>query len=242
MRATFHCLRVFRSPSDDGEDVVAALIRSIALSPVPRVRSICPDVVMALTLLSRTQPQQAVVPLHHLLKAFLSKESSPPHLLALYYAVLETLVVQHGLSLHDGDITSFCVSGQFQVQHSAVEALSAPILWSLYWSLRSVQLAAAQRARYVLVSILCNMDLPGGSTYQITLWTKVMGDSYPPCAVAGAQKIIRISGLSAYDKYEAAISEAQRAENPTKLSSSYTMATNIWHRVEAEMKQRVQPA
>ena len=251
-RATFHCLRVFRTtspPSSDattsnsaaGESILSLVVKSVALSQLAKVRSICPEVLMALSLLSRTQPQQAAA-FHTLLKGFLSRELSPSTLVALYYSLMETLVVQHGATVTDGDVSSIIVQGQFQVHSGAVEAIGAPLFWSLYWALRGVPFAAAQRARYTIASILCSMDLPGSSTHQIALWTKVMADPFPPCAVIGAQKIIRISGLSAYDKYEAAVSEAQRAENPQRITSSYTMAMNIWHRVEAEMKQRAQPS
>jgi hypothetical protein len=243
-RAMFHSLRASESQASDqgrgaaGEGggaeaprLASQIIRTVALSPSQKVRSVCPDVAMALLLLGRTQPLQAVSAVS-LLRTLLSKETSPSTLLALYYNVVESVAVIHGTPC-DGDLIS-AVHGTMHIHLGAVDQLGAPILWSLYWGLRASQLGAAQRARYTIASILSGLHLQAASNHLIALWTKVMGDPFPPCAVIGAQKIIRISGLSAYDKYEAAVSEAQQHAR----SSTYTMALSIWQRVEADMKQK----
>jgi hypothetical protein len=237
-RLLFQTLRLLRPQQEAESRMLNDLALAVAGSTSLKVRSAGPYAIGALLLLSRTQPQQSAI-FSLFCRLYLEKENSTTHLMELYDILVEAICIQHGsLMLSDGDVSSLCVGGQVQLLHSAAEFIGSHTFWSIYWGLRRSQQHAVCRARYVLVSVLCVLDLSGSSTNQIALWTKVMSDPHPPTAMVGAQKIIRISGLSAYDKYEAAISEAQRAANPSRMTNAYTMAANIWERVEADPKPR----
>lgn len=216
------------------------MLRAIMCHTSPRVRSIAPDVLGALWLLMRSQPAQAMGPFLVGVRLYLSHETSTANLLRLAHYLLDGLAADW--SFHpslDGDVYALLMGGHKVPLQSTVDALGVPVLWALYWGLRrGATVAAACRARLVVLSLLSSMSsyLCSNSTAQMTLWSKVMSDPYPPAALMGAQRVIRISGLTAYDKYEAAINEAQRAAKTSKLSNTYAMAVSIWERVEADSK------
>ena len=234
-----HLLRMLRPHEDDHDmpdGLGRQLMKTLSSSNSQKVRGVCVDVLAALGVLARTSPQQALLSFNILLKQYLTNETHLPHLMATYYVLVQLLTIPYSSLGTDGDLSALCAGGNLHVVHKAAEAVGSPALWTLYWGLRQNQIHSASRARFVLVSILASLELLGPPTTQIMLWAKVMTDSYPPAALIGAQKIIRISGVAQYDKYEAAISEAQRNENPSCLSNSYNMASSIWERVEAEIK------
>lgn len=241
IKLAFQVLRAVR-PQHEGDGEGGALIRALSTTNVLKIRSVCPELTGSLLVLARTKPQQALRPLAALLRRYLQSETALSQLMQLYHLILGAICtpVSGSTLLEDGDVSQLLMSGQVVVLLAAVEVIGAHNVWSLYWALRRSQVAAVCHARYVLACILSAAEaLPVGGTGSsslLSLWTKLMSDPFPAVAIVGSQRVIRISGLAAYDKYEAAISDAQRAANVSKLGNSYTMALNIWERVEADIK------
>lgn len=233
------CKPLFDNSSPHREEAIA-MIRSITCHSSVKVRSIVPEALGGLWFLMRSQPAQAMGPFLAGVRLYLSHETSTPNLLRLAHYLLDGLAADW--SFHpslDGDVCSLLLNGHKVPLQSTVDTLGVPVLWALYWGLRrGAPLAAACRTRLVVLALLSSVSshLCSTSTAQMTLWSKVMSDPYPPAALIGAQRVMRISGLAAYDKYEAAINEAQRAAKTSLLSNTYAMAVRIWERVEADAK------
>jgi hypothetical protein len=233
------CKPLFDTSSADREEAIA-MLRSITCHTSIKVRSIVPEVLGGLWFLMRSQPAQAMGPFLVGVRLYLSHETSTANLLRLAHHLLDGLAADW--SFHpslDGDVCSLLLHGHKVPLQSTVDTLGVPVLWALYWGLRrGAPMAAACRTRLVVLSLLSSVSshLCSTSTAQMTLWSKVMSDPYPPAALIGAQRVMRIAGLAAYDKYEAAINDAQRAAKTSLLSNTYAMAVRIWERVETDTK------
>lgn len=232
------CKPMFDNPTGM-RDEATVMLRAIACHSSPRVRVVMPDVLGALWFLMRSQPGQAAGPFLVAVRLYLQHETSTANLLRLAHYLLDGSSADW--TFHpslDGDVFALLLGGHKLPLQSSAEMIGVQVLWALYWGLRrGTSTAAASRARLVLLSLLSSMSADSGNSMaQMSLWSKVMSDPYPPAALIGAQRMIRISGLAAYDKYEAAINEAQRAAKTSKLSNTYAMAVSIWERIEADKK------
>ena len=183
-----------------------------------------------LAIVARTYPAISKT-FSQLLHLILQKESYIPHLMVVYRACMSLMVKQLG-DRGEGDISAQCLSGTLQSgqQGHGTEIIAAGHLWNLYFALRQADSMSStptvRSARHVLVFVLIPVDIKNAAASLIT-WTKVMEDSYPPCAIVGAQQVIRISGIAQYDRYDAAVNEAEQSQKAEVLKSAYHMASSI---------------
>ena len=232
-----HLLRILRSQKHAAhtgvEDASERIIQTMSKHASTKVRGVVVDVLGPHSVLCRTNPAQAACYVQ-LLQSTIEDEKDIGLLMGVYHVLVGSLVVQTGtIGRDDGDVSSVIVAGALQVVHGAADLVGSTVLWPLYWGLRRSELYSVQRARHVLLSILASLEHVGKPLYAIYAWSRVMSDPYPPAALVGAHRIIRIAAVHLYERYEGAVNQAQASRievNP------YRLAASIWSGVEAEAR------
>ena len=232
--------------SPDAEDSKrTALLANLASSSDARIRAASVKLLAKLAIYWRCQESTQNTTAEQyatLLRFLLQRESLLPTLMSVAYVALGQVAVQHTSSLPSGDTFALCAAhGSLHIVQHAVDRIDPRLWWDLYWGLRAAETVthchAAQQARHCVACIMQSIDLsnPGGS--DMPVWHNIMEDPYPPIALVGSQQLLRISGIDHYDKYEAAIGDAQRSGQSETLKCSYLLAMTIWERVEGDGKQ-----
>lgn len=244
MHTTHHLLRILRSQQHAAhtgvEDASGQLIATLSQHASTKVRGVVVDALGPHSILCRTNPTQASC-YTQLLESAVNTETDSGLLMGVYHTLVGSLVMQGGpFTGVDDDVSSAAVTGGLHIMHGAADLIGAPLLWKLYCGLRRSEVWAAQRARHVLLSIISALDNVGAPLYVIYAWSRVMSDPYPPAALVGAQKIIRVGAVYLYERYEAAVSQNQEYSSAQKggegAINPFRLATSIWGGVEAEAR------